>query len=138
MEQYTQPLPVNNPKEVWFSKTNVISYIIIFTLLIIIVGGWFKHDSQYKDFEDQIKKSDIKLDSLSKKNQELDTKTYYLEQYINGIDNKVNNNNKELNNLKKEFNEKDKDIDTYSYDELYRSITNRYGYDKNDVPNKNN
>lgn len=104
--------------------------MIIFLLLVIIVGGWFKYQSTDTSlFEDRLKKSELKIDSLSNENSGLKLQVIDLNKDIYILNNKLNTNSKELNNLKKDFNEKDKNIDTYSYDTLYNAVSRRYkGY----------
>jgi chromosome segregation ATPase len=110
----------------------------LFLLSIFIIGGWFN----YKPFdptqiENQIKINEKKIDSLNNisfiKNQEISV----LKQDIQFLNGKLNNNSKEIKKLKQELNEQENIIDNYSYNELYLSITNRYRYYKDDVPNSN-
>lgn len=128
-----EPLLGESPKEVWFSKITVL-YFIIFLLIIIIVGGWFKYQSTDTSLlEDRIKKSELKIDSLSNINSGLNSEVIYLKKDIQFLNIKLNNNSRELNNLKKDIDEKIKNVDTYSYDQLLLFFSNRYN--ESNLPN---
>lgn len=127
----------SKPKRIWFLNP-ILLYCIIFLLSIVIIGGWFN----YKPFdstkiENQLKISEKKQDSLNNisliRNQEI----IDLNQYIQLLNGKLNTNSKELKNLKQELNEQKNIIDTYSYNELYLSISNRYRYNENDISDSN-
>ena len=127
----------NNSKGIWLLNP-ILLYCIIFLLSIFIIGGWFN----YKPFdstqiENQLRINEKKIDSLNNisfiKNQEISVLKKDI-QFLNG---KLNNNSKEIKKLKQELNEQENIIDNYSYNELYLSITNRYRYYKDDVPNSN-
>jgi predicted negative regulator of RcsB-dependent stress response len=135
-----QPSLENDSKRVWFSKKDIVLYVVIFLLSIIIIGGWFN----YKPFdstqiENQLKISEKKQDSLNNISLIRKQEIVVLKQDIQLLNGKLDTNSKELKNLKQELNEQENIIDTYSYDELYMSITGRYseGYDQNDVPDSN-
>lgn len=132
-----EPSFEDNSKRVWFSNP-IILYCIIFLLSIIIIGGWFNYTPfDPTQIENQLKISEKKQDSLNNisliRNQEI----IGLKQDIQLLNGKLNTNSKEIKNLKQELNEQENIIDTYSYDELYMSITNRYRYHKDDVPHTN-
>lgn len=131
-----EPLLGESPKEVWFSKP-IFLYLVIFLLLVIIIGGWFRYKpTDISELESKIKKSELKIDSLSLINSGLNSKIIDLKQDIQFLNDKLDDNLKELDNNQKEFNEKDKNIDTYSYDQLYNDVTRRYSrYYENDIPN---
>jgi len=127
----------NKPKGIWFLNP-ILLYCIIFLLSVIIIGGWFN----YKPFdstqiENQLKINEKKIDSLNNISFIRSEEINVLKQDIQFLNGKLNTNSKELKNLKKELNEQNNIIDNYSYNELYMSITNRYRYYKDDVPDTN-
>jgi peptidoglycan hydrolase CwlO-like protein len=128
-----EPLLGESSKEVWFSSTKIL-YLIIFLLLVIIVGGWFKYQSTDTSlFEDRLKKSELKIDSLSNENSGLKLQVIDLNKDIHILNGKLNTNSKEINNLKKDIDEKIKNVDTYSYDQLLLFFSNRYN--ESNLPN---
>jgi len=128
-----EPLLGESSKEVWFSSTKIL-YLIIFLLLVIIIGGWFKYQSTENSlFEDRLKKSELKKDSLSNENSSLKSQVIDLNKDIHILNGKLNTNSKEINNLKKDIDEKIKNVDTYSYDQLLLFFSNRYN--ESNLPN---
>ena len=135
---FNQSSPLeNNSKGIWLLNP-LLLYCIIFLLSIFIIGGWFN----YKPFdstqiENQLRINEKKIDSLNNISFIEKQEIVNLRQDINLLNDKLNNNSKEINKLKQETNEQENIIDNYSYNELYMSITNRYRYYKDDVPNSN-
>ena len=122
-----KPLLDNVPEEVWFSKKNLLHYIIIFILVIVIIGGWLNYKPfDSTELENRITQSEIRYDSISKENKLFKDKIIYFEDKIKDIDIKLNKNYIQINNLKQEVDEKVNAIDTYSYDKLKQFITDRY------------
>lgn len=127
----------NNSKGIWLLNP-LLLYCIIFLLSIFIIGGWLN----YKPFdstqiENQLKINEKKIDSLNNISFIEKQEIVNLRRDINLLNDKLNNNSKEINRLKQELNEQENIIDNYSYNELFMSITNRYRYYKDDVPNSN-
>jgi hypothetical protein len=118
----------------WFSKERIIFCSIIITLFFIIIYGFINQNN----FKSSIEENKIELiqkqnDSLSKVNLDIEKKFSIFEDNINAIDSKLYNNNQKLYNLNKKFDEEINNVDTYSYDKLFRAVSSRYNKDV--IPN---
>lgn len=102
-------------------------YLIILLLSVIIIGGWFKwNNSDIRELEKQLIKSEKRVDSLSMVNSGLNSEITLISAQIRGINNQLNRNKNELNNLKEEHRLKQQEINLYNYYELVRFYENRY------------
>lgn len=122
----------------WFSKERIIFCSIIIFLFFIVIYGLINQNNFKSSIEENKNKIEYiqkQNDSISKVNLDIRNKFSTFEDNVNKIDNKLYDNNQKWYKLNKKFDEEINNVDTYSYDKLYKSVSNRYGYDKNVIPN---
>lgn len=131
---FNNPLP--SDKGVSFlTKERMILYSIILILFFTVVYSLFSNKNLQYSIEDNKNKIELiqkQNDSLSKVNLDIRNKFSIFENNINNIDNKLYDNNQKWYDLNKKFDEEINNVDTYSYDKLFRAVSDRY--DKNDIP----
>ena len=118
-----------------FSKKNVIIGILIF-ILLLGAGGFFgyqKYISDYSLIENQIQDSKIRVDSIRKRNIELEKKITIFEKNIEQIDNNISKIDKDITKLKRDTDEKIRNVDNYTPSELQYFFSNRYRFNTDSI-----
>lgn len=114
--------------------------LVLWILAAILVYSVFLENSIKTDIEkykSSIERLDIDIDSINRKNQILNSN---IEQFYNEmvkIDSNISKVQANVKSIKKQTNEKINSVDTFSYSELERFFSDRYGSKTSTTDSKN-
>jgi len=114
--------------------------LVLWILAAILLYSVFLENSIKTDvekYESSIERLEVNIDSINRKNQILNSN---IEQFYNEmvkIDSSISKVQVNIKSIKKQTNEKINSVDTFSYSELERFFSNRYGSETSTTDSEN-